>query len=99
MTSPISGVNVQPSVPSIPTVEGGGGSGTGGGGGGTGGDGGVNGTDTGGSGDTADSGQVMVCVELASGNLQRNVSVNVMTVSSPYSTGIYMCMYTYTCSY
>ena len=31
--------------------------------------------------------QAMVCIELASGNLQRSVSVRVMTVSSPTSTG------------
>ena len=44
-----------------------------------------------GSGDIDDStvgnGEFVVCIELASGNLQRNVSVNVMTVSSPTSTG------------
>lgn len=50
----------------------------GGDGGGDGGDGG----DDGGS-------QAMVCIELASGNLQRNVSVRVMTISSPSSTGLY----------
>lgn len=31
--------------------------------------------------------QAMVCIELASGNLQRSVSVRVMTVSSLTSTG------------
>ena len=45
----------------------------------------------GGSGDGGDSEgsnpQAMVCIELASGNLQRNVSVRVMTISSPTSTG------------
>jgi hypothetical protein len=30
---------------------------------------------------------VMVCIELATGNLQRNVTVTVMTISSPTSTG------------
>jgi hypothetical protein len=41
-----------------------------------------------GGGDGEGSGpQAMVCIELTSGNLQRNVSVRVMTVSSPTSTG------------
>ena len=45
-----------------------------------------------GGGDGGDGGdgsgpQAMVCVELASGNLQRSVSVRMMTVSSPTSTG------------
>ena len=31
--------------------------------------------------------EVMVCLELVNGNLQRNVSVTVQTVSSPTSTG------------
>ena len=38
----------------------------------------------GGGGDCA---EVMVCLELVSGNLQRNVSVTVQTVSSPTTTG------------
>ena len=90
-------VDVRPSVPSIPTLEGRGGRGGTGGTGGTGSDGG-NGGDGGlgtsgdsntffGSGDDSGNGEVVVCIELASGNLQRNVSVNVMTVSSPASTG------------
>ena len=40
-----------------------------------------------GDGDDGSGPQAMVCVELASGNLQRNVSVRVMTISSPTSTG------------
>lgn len=77
-------MNVQPTVPNVPTTEGGGGTGTGGGTGG-GGDNGDNGG-VGGSG-TAGDGEVMVCLELASGNLQRNVTLTAMTVSSPLSTG------------
>ena len=39
--------------------------------------------------DTSGSGisKVMVCLQLASGSLQRNVSVNVKTTSSPTATG------------
>ena len=40
-----------------------------------------------GDGDDGSGPQAMVCVELASGNLQRNVSVRVMTISSITSTG------------
>ena len=86
-------VNVRPSVPSIPTLEGGG-TGTGGDGNGGAGGGGTGGNGNGGSGGDATlgsgngSGQVEVCIELSSGNLQRNVSVNVATVSSPTSTGM-----------
>ena len=92
-------VDIQPSVPNIPTLEGGGGGGVGGpgrpggdggtsnGGGGEGGVGGSGGGDIVGSGGAGGDGQVMVCIELASGNLQRNVTVNVMTISSPTSTG------------
>ena len=36
-----------------------------------------------GSGDS----QVMVCIELATGNLQRNVTLIAMTIDSPTSTG------------
>ena len=39
------------------------------------------------SGDNSGYDEVVVCIELANGNLQRNVSVNVMTISSPASTG------------
>ena len=39
--------------------------------------------------------QAMVCIELASGNLQRNVSVRVMTISSPTSTGESDCLLAY----
>ena len=46
--------------------------------GGTGGDGGMTGSGP----------QAVVCIELASGNLQRNVSVRVMTISSPTATGL-----------
>ena len=63
-------------------MEGGGGDGGGGsdtGGGSDGGDG------NGGSG--AGDGDVMVCLELTEGNLQRNVTLTAMTVSSPTSTG------------
>ena len=90
------GVDIQPSVPNIPTLEGGGGSiggpGRPGGDGGTntggGSDGGDDGSGGGGSsGDSGGDGQVMVCIELAAGNLQRNVTVTVMTISSPTSTG------------
>ena len=94
--SPHVGVDIQPSVPNIPTLEGGGGGGVGGpgrprgGDGGTsiggGGDGGDGGSGVGGSG--GGDGQVMVCIELATGNLQRNVTVTVMTISSLTSTGI-----------
>ena len=41
----------------------------------------------GGDGGDGSGPQAMVCIELASGNLQRSVSVRVMTVSSPTSTG------------
>ena len=82
---------VRPSAPNVPILEGGD---TGGGGGGGGGDnGGTGGNGDSGSGTTdapgsgSGSGQVEVCIELSSGNLQRNVSVNVATVSSPTSTG------------
>ena len=85
-------MDIQPFVPNIPTLEGGGIGGLGRPGGadggtsnGGGGDGGMSGG--GGSGDSGGDGQVMVCIELAAGNLQRNVTVTVMTVSSPTSTG------------
>ena len=45
----------------------------------------------GGDGDGGGTGsgpEAMVCVELTSGNLQRNVSVRVMTISSPTATGL-----------
>ena len=91
----VTGVDIQSSVPNIPTLEGGsggiGGPGRPGGDGGTnnggGGDGGDGGSGGGGSGDSGGDGQVMVCIELATGNLQRNVTVTVMTISSPTSTG------------
>ena len=79
-------MGVKPSSPSVSSSEGGGGGGGGGGG---------DGSDSGMSGDVlvdyngdglADS-QAMVCFELASGNLQRNVTVNVMTIPSNTSTG------------
>lgn len=35
-----------------------------------------------------EGGQAMVCIELVAGNLQRNVSVRVFTISSPASTGM-----------
>lgn len=78
-------MDVKPSEPNVPTVEGGGGGGDGGDGGGDGGDGGDGSGTTDGSG--VGDAQVMVCIELASGNLQRNVTLTVMTVSSPTSTG------------
>ena len=34
--------------------------------------------------------QAMVCIELASGNLQRNVTVRVMTISSSTATGSFV---------
>lgn len=81
----LSGVSVQPSVSNIPTLESGDVRGNGetgtNVGGGMGGSGGGDDTDGG-------IGQVMVCLDLTSGNLQRNVSVNVMTLSSPTSTGL-----------
>lgn len=81
---------MQPSVPSIPTIEGGGvrgnrGTGTNSGGGGIVGSGARGGDGSGSA--VADLSQVAVCLELTSGNLQRNVSVNVITLSSPISTG------------
>ena len=91
-------MDIQPSITNIPTLEGGG-SGIGGpgrpggdggtsnGGGGDGGDGGDGMSGGGGSGDSGGDGQVMVCIELATGNLQRNVTVTVMTISSLTSTG------------
>ena len=96
----VTGVDIQSSVLNIPTLEGGSG-GIGGpgrpgedgetnnGGGGDGGDGGSGGGGSGGggSGDSGGDGQVMVCIELATGNLQRNVTVTVMTISTPTSTG------------
>ena len=95
------GVDIQPSVPSIPTLEGGaagggigvpgrpgGNGGTNNGGGSDGDDGGDGESGGGGSGDSGGDGQVMVCIELATGNLQRNVTVTAMTISSPTSTGI-----------
>ena len=42
----------------------------------------------GGDGMTGSGAQAVVCIELASGNLQRNVSVRVMTISSPTATGL-----------
>ena len=81
----IAGVNVQPVVPTVAPTEGGrqtdSGATDGGGNGNTGG-----GTDVNGSGATRD-GEVIVCLELTSGNLQRNVTLAAMTVSSPTSTG------------
>ena len=80
------GVNVSPSIPNLATVEGGGGDGDGGSDTGEGSDGGGGGGDgTGGSG--AGDGEVMVCLELTEGNLQRNITLTAMTVSSPTSTG------------
>ena len=67
-----------PSQPDVPTTEGGGG---GGGGGGDGGDGGDGGT-TGGGGSGAGDGEVEVCVELETGNLQRNITLTAMTIPS-----------------
>ena len=64
-----------PSQPDVPTTEGGGG-------GGDGGDGGDGGTTGGGGGSGAGDGEVMVCVELETGNLQRNVTLTAMTVPS-----------------
>ena len=66
-------------MPNLATVEGGVDGGDGGTGGG--------GDGTGGSGAVAGDGEVMVCLELTEGNLQRNVTVTAMTVSSPTSTG------------
>lgn len=84
-------VDIRPSTPSISTLEG---SGDGARGiGGISGDGGMErngnvGDDIFiGSGDDSGYDEVVVCIELANGNLQRNVSVNVMTISSPASTG------------
>ena len=74
-------MNVAPSSPDIPTVEGGTG------GGDNGGTGGGDGGGTGGSGAGGD-GEVMVCLELTNGNLQRNVTLTAMTISSPTSTGM-----------
>ena len=82
-------MDIQPPVPNIPTVEGGGG-GDGGGGsdGGDGGGGSDGGDGGGGSGGSANvDGEVMVCIELTRGNLQRNVTVAVSTFSSTTSTG------------
>ena len=50
-------------------------------------DGGTGGSDGGDSG-TGTGPQAMVCIELASGSLQRDVSVRLMTISSPTATGI-----------
>lgn len=50
------------------------------------------GTGDGGGGGDGSGPQAMVCIELASGNLQRNVSVRVMTISSPASTGKCVCI-------
>ena len=49
--------------------------------------------DGGGTGGTGSDPQAMVCVELTSGNLQRNVSVRVMTISSPTATGLLQTKY------
>ena len=71
-----------PSQPDVPTTEGGGGGGGGGDDGGT--------TGGGGGGSGAGDGEVMVCVELETGNLQRNVTLTAMTVpslASPDSQG------------
>ena len=67
-----------PSQPDVPTTEGGGG----GSDGGDGGDGGDSGTTGGGGGSGAGDGEVEVCVELETGNLQRNVTLTAMTVAS-----------------
>ena len=69
-----------PSQPDVPTTEGGGG----GGGGGDGGDGGDGGTagGGGGGGSGAGDGEVEVCVELETGNLQRSITLMAMTVPS-----------------
>lgn len=42
-----------------------------------------------GNGSDVNTDQVMVCVELTSGNLQRNVTLMAMTTTSPTSTGKY----------
>ena len=67
-----------PSQPDVPTTEGGGGGGGGGGDGGDGGD----GETTGGGGSGAGDGEVEVCVELETGNLQRNITLTAMTIPS-----------------
>ena len=48
------------------------------------------GSDNGGASGSGDS-QVMVCIELATGNLGRNITLIAMTIDSPTSTGIYTC--------
>ena len=80
-------MNVQPSIPNVPTVEGGGDTGTRGGDNGGDGGSGDGGRDdvTGGSG--AGNSKVEVCLELETGNLQRNVTLTAMTFSTPISTG------------
>ena len=86
----LAGVNVQPAVPNVATTEGGGrtdsGTTDGGGNGNTGGGTNVTSGGIGGSGATG-NGEVMVCLELTRGNLQRNVTLGARTVSSPTSTG------------
>ena len=48
-------------------------------------------SESGGNGDgDGDNPQAMVCIELASGNLQRDVSVRVMTISSSTATGLFV---------
>ena len=63
-------------MPSVKAVEGGGTSGKRD-------DGGDNGVSSSGSGDSL----AMVCIELAIGNLQRNLTLIAMTIDSPTATG------------
>ena len=80
---PVLGVVIQPTISSVAATEGGGGKKrSDGSDGGTGGEVGV----VGGASGSGDS-QVMVCIELATGNLQRNLTLIAMTIDSPTATG------------
>ena len=67
---------IRPLIESVAATEGGGGTKR------------SDGSDNGGASGSGDS-QVMVCIELATGSLQRNITLIAMTIESPTSTGKY----------
>ena len=82
---PALAVSVQPTISSVAATEGGGGKKRSDGSNGEDG-GGVGGRGMGGASGSGDS-QVMVCIELATGNLQRNLTLIATTIDSPTATG------------
>lgn len=76
-------MNVQPSLLNVPTVEGSGRGSSGD----NGSDGGTESGDDSIDAGIAGNGEVEVCIELETGNLQRNVTLTAVTFSSSTSTG------------